>query len=546
MGPTAYKGKSINDENIQNCISSLVSKYMPSDYSPWQIKAIPYSDHSAYYLLIRIHHLILDEQKNLTIGDMMLLDRTKGMSILCKELNDVSKKLKKSPLTDIVMRPKNLITIYEDFCELFISRWNEFLYKHDSLEHFDKEGFSKPPEDLNTLLPSLTMTCVNVYYDYKQHSTKILKGVSDPQQHLRFIFHLFGKELTCRQINSRLILNLILRALHPINLFFNIGKFIIQNVAIWIFLTPVYALREFNAVRKLIFMHEEIDTTTYFGFLLRYIPIAFGSLKELFYFAQIIYTAPRIIIEDVFLQQDDSHYLNTSLCGRKNVSWSEKINVSDLCAIANENKRSYSEIMLATVSTCLMNFFKQLKKERKTARIPTAVKCNVRSVPFSYLYGYTRPIRNGVIGMNLPFPSTRESNREHYELIHEQIKEARRHQVIVYLLSLIQIRFDFLTTVVPSLWLKLAINFVSKKFSLCITEMYGIDEFEPNEYVTCYKGEIEDIIFFRTPQANNSAAIIIQRFKDQIRVNIMCDSNIENQHYVSEGVKLSFSNLITK
>lgn len=520
MGATSYKGKSICEENIQKCISSLVSKYMPSDYSPWQIKIIPYGDHSAYYLLIRIHHLILDEQKNLTVGDMMLLDRTKGMSIFCKDMNDGNKHLKSLPLTDILKKPKNMITMYEDAQEAVMTRWNQFIFKHDSLEHFDKEGFSKSPAYLSTLVPSLIMTMVNVYYDYKQHAPKVLKGVSDPQQHLRFIFHLFSKELMCRQINGRLIIQLTLQALHPFNIITNIGKFILQTVAIRVILSPVYLMREFNAVRKLI-LTRELDTSTWFGFLWKYIPLMFNSLKEFLYFAQIIFRAPRSLIEEVFWKQDDSHYLTRlSLCGRKNVSWSESINVSDLYEVANKYQRSFSEVMLATVSTCLRNFFKQLKKEGKTRNIPASVKCNIRAVPFSYLYGFVRPSRNGVIGMNLPMSAFGESSGTKFMRIHEQIEEARSHQVVVYLLSLIQIRFDFLTTVLPSLWLKLLINFVSKKFSVCITEIYGIDEFEPNEYVTCYKGEIEDIIFFRTPQANNSASIIIQRFKDQVRVNV--------------------------
>ena len=150
----------------------------------------------------------------------------------------------------------------------------------------------------------------------------------------------------------------------------------------------------------------------------------------------------------------------------------------------------------------------------------------------------------GVIGMNLPLSSPRRSHESHFAAIEEQIEFARKHQVIIYLLSLIQIRFDFLTTVFPSLWMKLVINFLSKKFSLCITEVYGIDEFEPNEYVTCYGGELEDIIFFRTPQANNSASIIVQRFKERIRVNIMCDSNIEHQNYISDGIVKNFQNLL--
>jgi hypothetical protein len=71
----------------------------------------------------------------------------------------------------------------------------------------------------------------------------------------------------------------------------------------------------------------------------------------------------------------------------------------------------------------------------------------------------------------------------------------------------------------------------------------GINEYEPNKMITCYNGEIEDMIFFRTPQSNNSTNITIQRFKDTIRMNIMCDSNIQQQHYISRNFKTAFNKI---
>ena len=142
-------------------------------------------------------------------------------------------------------------------------------------------------------------------------------------------------------------------------------------------------------------MHEEIDTSTCFGFFCKYVPLLIGAATEFFYIAHKIFTAPRTIIEEIFLHKYDSHYLNTSVCGRKSVSWSEEINISDLRTVASDNQRSYSEVMLTTIAMSLRDFFKQLKKEGKTKRVPEVVKCNLRSVPFSYLYGFVRPKRKG-------------------------------------------------------------------------------------------------------------------------------------------------------
>lgn len=39
--PSNYRGRSVNESNIQDYISNIVSKYMPSNLPPWQIGVIP-------------------------------------------------------------------------------------------------------------------------------------------------------------------------------------------------------------------------------------------------------------------------------------------------------------------------------------------------------------------------------------------------------------------------------------------------------------------------------------------------------------------------
>lgn len=512
-------------------MSSIVSKYMPSDIPPWQIKLIPLTDESAYYMLIRIHHLILDEQRNLNIGDMMLIDRSKGMKIGYT----AEKQLAFTPLDNIIKPCVNISRIYQDIMDTIISHWNDFVLKHDSLDHHD--GFTKRPENVYDLFSSIVMTVFNTYTDYKQQGTKVLKGSSDPQLHFRFLSDLISMECQRRQLSIKTALYIILSALHPVNIIKSTAIFILRTICIWIFLSPFYILREFNAVRRYLFLNEEINSNSYCGFFLKYIPLSFGAFKEIIYMVEIIFTAPRLLIEELFSGiNDDGHYLNSALCGRKLVSWSDTISVERLHSKAKKNKMSYSEVMFSTISSCLLNFFEEIKMKEKTTKIPSYIRVNFRSVPFSYLYGINCT-RNGVIGFKLP---VEDPSAEQFTDIREQLMQTCKHQIMIYFLSLIQIRFDFLTTVIPSIYLKLIINYLSKKFAISVTYVLGLNEYEPSKMITYYQGEIEDVIFFRTPQSNNSTNITIQRFKDTIRMNIMCDSNIEMQHCISKHFKNAF------
>lgn len=93
-----YRGRQISDLNIQvsiNCfpnqfslfsfyfqdfISETVTKYFVPDLPPWQITVIPnrVQSQDKYYLLIRIHHLLLSYQ-NLDLGDLLQLSHNKNV-----------------------------------------------------------------------------------------------------------------------------------------------------------------------------------------------------------------------------------------------------------------------------------------------------------------------------------------------------------------------------------------------------------------------------------------------------------------------------------
>lgn len=524
MGPTSFKTRPISESNIQECINLIVSKYMSPDFPPWQVKIVPMGTEKAFYLLIRIHHLILDEQKNLNVCDMMLLDRSKGLKA-APEITFSDLQLMKSPLTEMIRKPKNIIAIYEDIVDFLSCKWNGFVHKHDSLDHHD--GLAKKPKNVSDLLSSIVMMLFNTHLDYKHNVSKALQKSSDPQLHFRFWVDLMGKEFERRQLSFKLIIGIFFSAINPINVTLEIVKVLWWWLITWIFLSPWYVWREVEAIRYFVFLNQNVPKNTISGFLINYIPLVVGSTREFFYFLVIICNGPRLFFEEAFFGHKKGETLphclqSTKLCGRKIVSWSGELSCDQIKSKCRRNQQTHSEILMSTVSSCLMNFFSE------TSRVPSQVGINFRSIPYEYLFG-SKFKRNGVLCIRLPVES---SSVKQLVDIRQQIKLTRDEQICTYLVSLVQIRFDFLTTVLPSIWLKLIISSLSKKFSITVTEVLGFNQSEPQEYFTTYGAEIIDVLFFRTPQANTSTAITIQRFKNHIRMNLMCDMNFSGKHHL--------------
>ena len=229
---------------------------------------------------------------------------------------------------------------------------------------------------------------------------------------------------------------------------------------------------------------------------------------------------------------------NLTLCGRKVISWSKPIRVEHLTYKAEKNHQTQTEVLLATVSDCLLNFFKAAKKE--TEELPASIQVNYRSVPYEYLFG-TKSNKNGLLCLKLP---VQEVSVKQMIGIHEEIEETRKRQVVPYLISLLQVKYDMITNMLPAVLLKVIINFLSQKFSVTFTEVLEFNMPELAEYVTLWNGEIEDVLYFRTPQANNSLSLTIQRFKNQIRLLVMCDKQINPlQFHLSDSFCKSFDQI---
>ncbi|XP_046400941.1 uncharacterized protein LOC124167164 isoform X2 [Ischnura elegans] len=76
LANSLFRGRPVTEFNVQECVSDIVSKYLPPDIPPWQATIIPvFSPEERYFILFRLHHLackghVLEHlQKAMSLGN---------------------------------------------------------------------------------------------------------------------------------------------------------------------------------------------------------------------------------------------------------------------------------------------------------------------------------------------------------------------------------------------------------------------------------------------------------------------------------------------
>lgn len=85
-----------------------------------------------YYVVVRMHHLLISEEPNLRLSDLLDIDSTTAASVLNGrgEL-DQDRQLPKSPLMDILQYPIYIPQLYSRLQIGLTNAWNEFKSKYD-------------------------------------------------------------------------------------------------------------------------------------------------------------------------------------------------------------------------------------------------------------------------------------------------------------------------------------------------------------------------------------------------------------------------------
>lgn len=158
--------------------------------------------------------------------------------------------------------------------------------------------------------------------------------------------------------------------------------------------TPLLLIRELQALKSG-HKHCYPDTLTYMLFC--YLPLIFQAIREIISISWIVVTAPKIIIEELFLKYPQSNQLQTiSPCGRKVVAWSEEVDVELVRKIANVTGATETEILLAATVDTLKEYFKHLAVD-----IPDDVLATVKFVSQRAVFLRNHEAR-GILCLALP------------------------------------------------------------------------------------------------------------------------------------------------
>lgn len=154
----------------------------------------------------------------------------------------------------------------------------------------------------------------------------------------------------------------------------------------------------------------------------------------------------------------------------------------------------------------------------------------------------------GYILVNLPLEP--HSDKQ-IDRMRKSFNEVRENQFALFLLYVAQRQFDFLTKILPQCWIRLLFNYLSKHYTVSITELAdGYPRTDNSDIDTMlWEDKILDIIYFTPPQSNISENFLIwnilvfnfvtlstgvsltfQRFGQHIRLAVMTDAIIRPLH----------------
>lgn len=202
------------------------------------------------------------------------------------------------------------------------------------------------------------------------------------------------RESSKRNFNPRLMLESIAKSFNPINILYSCIALFWYITVTSCLRTPLLLIRELQVLKSR-HKHCYPDTLTYM--LSCYLPLIFQAIREVMSISWIAVTAPKIIVEELFLKHPQLNQLQTiSPCGRKVVAWSEEVNVELVRKIANVTGATETEILLAATIDSLKEYFRH-----SAVNIPDDVLATVKFVSQRAVFLRNHEAR-GILCLALP------------------------------------------------------------------------------------------------------------------------------------------------
>lgn len=286
MGPLLFKSCPINEFNIEDHIRSLIEENLPSHLPQWQLKVVSIPSENIFYLLLKAHHLLLRERKH----DLFdLFKPLKGMHVLSQ--NVFNEPITFNVLLSWIPPPFNTIAIYNNFTAFLMDRINNFVHKIEPLERH--EGIHKEPKNISDLASALVMIFFNVY---RRH-----RFVCKSPSTINIWINSVQAESERWQINWVVCWQILLNTINPINILGEILKLFCRFMILMFFKFPLKFLCELEMLHSFLFLNQNIPSSSFLGFVLKYFPMFIGSLKEIIELLNLAlnlaFNGPRIMFE---------------------------------------------------------------------------------------------------------------------------------------------------------------------------------------------------------------------------------------------------------
>lgn len=377
--------------------------------------------------------------------------------------------------------------------------WNEFIANFDPIER---------PELLKyvpTLPQFLALIVISLAATLKDCKKGFAFIKHDTYSRIKYVFITAKREAAKRNLNSNNFMLSILVSLDPRNLLSLFFMILWKVFVAFPLYLPIYVYAEFQALYACLTLSYCPYPRTVVGILYVYTPLVYNSMGEIFYIMSILITAPKTVIQDILLEKESVETI--TLCGRKCVAWSDPIKIQTINTVAAQTSSSGTEVMLSAVSTCLSNYFTQVSHP-----LPSDLPVTIRNISSNYIFATGPNVKpedavSGIVCLKLAVqdPSENVSEIENLLVIRNKFKMALEKQGLSHLLTMLQTKFGILTKVLPSACLSVYLKYLSRKYSVSITEVSS--RYPHVTQRTIWGQEVLGVLYWRPPQANTSKYI---------------------------------------
>ncbi|KAM3967347.1 uncharacterized protein ACR2FA_011692 [Aphomia sociella] len=516
-----YRGRPVSDNNIQDYVSETVSKYFPNEQPPWQYIIIPcVSPEPKYYILVRVHHLLLSGENSINIGDLLLIEQLKPNDRIT-----ATEYTQQSPLSSLFVNPSAIPELWGKINENLSNTWNEFVSEYDPVESpralksmpgaFHVAGLilisgvsalrelrkkrqndsrSASPVTATTLLATIRQEC-------NRRNLTIPKIIISPlvtADPRKWFSRIFNTALT----TSREVIRLPLRVKDEL-----------------LALNELRCTGQVNQAHTLTWKYGELAQLC-----VRASNEAWRGLVE-------TYRAPGKLWEDTIGADDGRrHMLQTiSLCGRKVAAWSRPVSRAAIERVARALGVSSTDVALYATTDALRAFFEQTQCEMPEVILTTA-RAASEDFLFAFAEGQGKDYKKSKTGgmVCLPLPVGASPRRTAL-----QLSRACARQRVAARAWAAQARCGALSRAVPAPLAKIALNALSRRYAVSYAQIDA--PADARRRTTLWGHTLDYVIYWRPPQANISMSLTVIQYADTVRLAVMTDARLSPAHSVPAG-----------